>query len=452
MPLNSATSLQAAMFGMHGKLAAVAAAAGCSPLDDSSLVAATNFSPWRSSTKWKSAAELSSPSRDTAHTSASASGRALDLTFGGQRPLPSCQLGDSKHYSGAPTTLQQALSRGLPSLNLHSSSTSFFDPCQPASTTKDTVSFCNDYPGNAAQIRQALGATSFNGDVPRGAATAASTGCSELTAAWHYQTCTSSYDYTFQNPAAAAIAFGSRGGSSGNDPFSSCSSDRDTTQSAFTAKEPLGGYRSVLHSWPCPQNATAAAAAGSGLFTLYSGFAATAGLQTAGGLRVASQVASKRYSGRSTCDCPNCVEAERTGTMPLGGTRKRSIHICHVAGCGKIYNKTSHLRAHLRWHTGERPFLCNWLFCGKRFTRSDELQRHLRTHTGEKRFTCAVCNKRFMRSDHLSKHLKTHKNASAASKLSSSNITPSKVKAKARNHATVNSSQADIKVERLVLK
>ncbi|XP_051848170.1 transcription factor Sp6 [Antechinus flavipes] len=116
-----------------------------------------------------------------------------------------------------------------------------------------------------------------------------------------------------------------------------------------------------------------------------------------------------RSSGQAVCRCPNCLEAERLGS-PCGpdGAKKKHLHNCHIPGCGKAYAKTSHLKAHLRWHSGDRPFVCNWLFCGKRFTRSDELQRHLQTHTGTKKFPCAVCSRVFMRSDHLAKHMKTH--------------------------------------------
>ncbi|XP_055326051.1 zinc finger protein 248-like [Sitodiplosis mosellana] len=96
---------------------------------------------------------------------------------------------------------------------------------------------------------------------------------------------------------------------------------------------------------------------------------------------------------------------QNKGNIPRNkAAKKRKEHKCHV--CDYIASHKSNLTAHIRTHTGERPYKCD--ICLKRFPQKSALNLHQKIHSGEKRFECFICLKSFAVKCTLNRHLRTH--------------------------------------------
>lgn len=117
------------------------------------------------------------------------------------------------------------------------------------------------------------------------------------------------------------------------------------------------------------------------------------------------------------------IENELPPGMPLAPVKKaiqtpkgiREVYTCPFPSCTRISSEHSNMKAHMRLHTGERPYVCRVPSCRKSFRWKSSLTYHERAlHSNSRPYQCIPCRKSFVEKRKLRLHLQLCPAARAA--------------------------------------
>ncbi|CAL1535154.1 unnamed protein product [Lymnaea stagnalis] len=107
----------------------------------------------------------------------------------------------------------------------------------------------------------------------------------------------------------------------------------------------------------------------------------------------------------------SCGQCDRRFTTKANRDRHEATHVglkpFQCTQCSKSFTEKRSLKIHTRTHTGERPFVCT--VCGRGFTQKCTLIVHMDRHTNKKGHLCDLCGKAFRQKCQLDVHVKRHK-------------------------------------------